>query len=176
MRSALDYLIPVIGVLPLLFVGCGPAPEVTAAQLITALATKIPIAASTSESSDESSSSEASALPSQISCNNDIYELSGGTVTNKPVQISGNSATVLLTVDVSANGPGLSVTSSGGASSTSTSNVHCSFYANYGYDPAISSLKGAGTILTCDHFDCIIQGSKVSCEKLQAALAATVCY
>ena len=67
-------------------------------------------------------------------------------------------------------------TGSNTVTNTSVTTISCSFTANFTYDPTAGMLSGSGTIPSCNHFQCVVNGVALDCTKFQQAMATTTCY
>jgi len=182
----------------LLQTGCGPSQEVATAELLTALATKTMLVIPGTDLAVSSLT-----VPAQISCNRNVFILNtaGAMTMSGSINFNTSDATLDFSFQFNAQGPGIygAVSTAGTSSSTSgtsttatptptttsssvstaqstsVTTISCSFPAKFAYDSTAGMLKGSGTIPTCEHFQCIVNGTALDCTKFQAAMATTTC-
>lgn len=160
---------------PVVLFSCGPSPTQATAELLTALATKIPLG-SIASPNPSASPGPSVTLPPQISCNSDVFTLDTSGSFSVIGTITGTTADVVLNTNLNVTGSGFGQGGTVGTTTSSGGNVLCNVPAVFTFDPVFFGLKGSGSIPGCDHYDCIVNGAKIDCGDLQTAMSSLTCY
>jgi hypothetical protein len=165
-----------VGFIHLFMYGCARSNEEAVARVILAIATKSQFAQSINVSPNPTAGASPTAsasptLPTQISCDDDVYEIAGGTFAMTPKVVGGSTVTLSFAASLDVKGPGLN----GTTTSSTAQAVNCSFIGTLGVDSTNLIVKGPLTLTTCSSYECIIFGKKVKCEDLKAAFKDLAC-